>query len=336
MDNTSSKALHGQDSIYNNLNTEFTVKYGVVKALESDGGPKIDKGLGRIKVYIKGPISQGGDGDKPDFSLNNNEINELPWCFPMLPKHLYIQPKIGEVVLIFTFSRQQQHADRLYLGPIISQLPLLEKDPFEFSALAGFTFGPQAPSINPSQIPELNGVFPKSDEISFQGRYNTDITHKRNEIVIRAGKFETSKSTDINPYTFKFNTSTQSYIQLKNDISINNNKDKGGVINLVSNKINLITHKDGNPRFNLTNQDNLISDDELAKILSEAHQLPFGDILLEYLILLKNAFLNHVHNGNGNVPTDLTISGNKQSVNLFKSKAEDLEKVMLSQNIRIN
>jgi hypothetical protein len=51
-------------------------------------------------------------------------------------------------------------------------------------------------------------------------------------------------------------------------------------------KINL-THENGSPRFNLTNQDNLISDSELDKMLSEAHQLPFGDVLLEYLRLLK-------------------------------------------------
>ena len=105
---------------------------------------------------------------------------------------------------------------------------------------------------------------------------------------------------------------------------------------MVASKINLITHANGNPRFNVTNQDNLISDDDLAKILAEAHQLPFGDILLQYLRLLKDAFLAHVHNGSGNTPTDLTISGNKQSVAIFKTKADALENSMLSANIRIN
>jgi hypothetical protein len=104
----------------------------------------------------------------------------------------------------------------------------------------------------------------------------------------------------------------------------------------VANKINLLTHKDGNPRFDLTNQDNLISDDVLEEILQEAHQLPFGDVLLEYLILLKEALLYHVHNGSGNPATDLTTSGNKQAIAAFKAKADELEKAMLSKNIRIN
>jgi len=86
----------------------------------------------------------------------------------------------------------------------------------------------------------------------------------------------------------------------------------------------------------VTNQDNLISDVELNNILTKAHQLPFGDVLLEYLILMKEALFYHVHNGNGNQATDLTISGNKQALAAFKTKADELEKSMLSKNIRIN
>jgi hypothetical protein len=53
----------------------------------------------------------------------------------------------------------------------------------------------------------------------------------------------------------------------------------------------------------VTNNENLISDSELSKILSSeidggAHRLPFGDVLLEYLKLLKEALFSHVHNGN--------------------------------------
>jgi hypothetical protein len=333
MINSTSKVLRNEVNLNDAINITPIIKYGVVKAIESDSGPLVNKGLGRIKVYIKGPISQGGDGDTTD--------DNLPWCFPMLPKHLSVVPKIGEVVLVFVFSKYKEHVDRLYLGPIISQLPLLDKDPFLFSALAGFSFGPAEPSINPSQIAELNGVFPKSDEISIQGRYNTDITQKKNEIVIRAGKFETSTPTDNNPYPFKFNTKTQAYIQIKNDVVVvpktnTQAEQKGSVTNIVGSKINLITHVDGSPRFNVTNQDNLISDDELANILDQAHQLPFGDVLLQYLILMKEALFNHVHNGSGNAPTDLTTDGNKQSMAAFKSKADDLEKSMLSKNIRIN
>jgi hypothetical protein len=320
-------------NLYENALTHFNVRYGVVTSLESSAGPIENKGLGRIKVRIKGSMTTGGD----DSILDEN----LPWCFPLMPKHFSVQPKVGEVVLLFVFSKQQQHVDRLYIGPIISQLPKLNEDPFLYSALNGFSFGVESPLVNTAQIPDLNGVFANPEDVVVQGRYNTDIIQKKNEVLIRAGKFVPENPTSNNPYPFKFNSSSQAYIQLKNNIvttpKTNQQPERrGSITNIVANKINLLTHADGSPRFDLTNPDNLISDEEMTRILTEAHQLPFGDVLLEYLKLMKDALFSHVHNGSGNPPTDLTISGNKQALAAFKSKADSLEKAMLSRNVRIN
>ena len=322
-------------NLYENALTHFNVRYGVVTSLESSAGPIENKGLGRIKVRIKGSMTTGGD----DSILDEN----LPWCFPLMPKHFSVQPKVGEVVLLFVFSKQQQHVDRLYIGPIISQLPKLNEDPFLYSALNGFSFGVESPLVNPAQIPDLNGVFANPEDVVVQGRYNTDITQKVNEIVIRAGKFENATT---NEFKIAFNFKTQGFIQIINDARVvtteeTNNLDAaefdkffGSMTNIVSNKINLISHN-GTPKFNL-NQETLLSDSEMIRILDEAHQLPFGDVLLEYLKLMKDALFSHVHNGSGNPPTDLTISGNKQALAAFKSKADSLEKAMLSRNVRIN
>lgn len=322
----SNKLTRNQPSAYETASNFQYLKYGeVVTNIDEEG-------LGRIKVRIKGPQSAGGDDGINDA--------DLPFAISILPKHLQIIPKIGEATFIFVFDKMRQQADRMYIGPITSQLDKLNKDSARTTALRGFTFGPLQPNVNLASIPELNGIFPSEEEVSIQGRYNTDITQKNNEIVIRAGKFEVSPVTSNNPYPFRFNSKTQSYIQLKNDIKVSvdesGNVKKGSITNIVANKINLITHENGSPRFNVTNQNNLISDDEMARILNEAHQVPFGDVLLEYLKLLKDALFFHVHNGNGNQATDLTASGNKQALALFKSRADDLEKAMLSTNIRIN
>jgi hypothetical protein len=289
--------------------------------------------MGRIKVRIKGPRSKGGDDGILD--------NDLPWCFPLIPKTYSVTPKPKEAVFVFIFNKDREFADRLYIGPIISQPDKFNFDSYFETALRGFSFAPITPNVSIDKIPELKGVFPDPMDVSIQGRYNTDITQKPNEIVIRTGKFEISKPNGNNPYPFKFNTKTQAYIQIKNDVTLQVKTDtsaeqKGTVTNIVSNKVNIITHENGNPRFNVTNQDNLISEEEMANILKNAHQLPFGDILLQYLILMKEALLNHVHNGSGNPATDLTTSGNKQTIAEFKAKADDLEKSMLSKNIRIN
>lgn len=329
--NSNSTASTGRKSSYNDTEAYKHIVTGEVKLVDDP------QGLGRIKVRIKGVIGLGGDDSKTDV--------DLPWCFPLMPKHFSIQPKIGESVYIFNFSRDKQHVDRMYLGPIISQPHKLNFDSHYGTALAGFSFGTQSANVNINDIPEINGVFPNPSDVSIEGRYNTDIIQKDNEIVIRAGKFEASTPSSENIYPFKFNKTTQAFIQIKNDVSLLNFNDlssqRGTVTNVVANKINLITHSGGYPRFNVTNQSDLISDGELLKILSPeieggAHRLPFGDVLLEYLKLLKNALLFHVHRGNGIPGTDLATSGNVQAMAEFKSKAEDLEKKMLSNNVRIN
>jgi hypothetical protein len=330
------RQVTGKASILDKIKYNKNIIQGIVVSVTDP------QRLGRIKVRVKGSPTKGGDDGTGD--------DDLPWALPLLPKLIGIQPKKDEAVLIFLIDENRPFVDRLFLGPINSQPQLLDHDPYFYSAWAGFSTGSEGPAVSVDTIPELKGVFPNTEDISIQGRYNTDITQKRDEIVLRAGKFVISeKNPKTNPFGFKFNSKTQAYIQIKNDVVLNKKRDdeaeiRGTVTNIVANKINLLTHQEGSPRFDLTNPDNLISEDELVAILGTdedssklaAHQLPFGDVLLEYLILMKECIFSHVHNGNGNPPTDLTASGNKQSVEAFKKKADELEKSMLSKNIRIN
>jgi hypothetical protein len=48
--NTTSEILRDEDNLYDNINITPKIRYGVVKAIESEAGPLINKGLGRIKV----------------------------------------------------------------------------------------------------------------------------------------------------------------------------------------------------------------------------------------------------------------------------------------------
>jgi len=151
------KLASNRQSSYDTMSDIKFVKYGVVTSVDDSNQ------LGRIKVRIKGADSLGGDDGK----TNNSD---LPWCFPMLPKHLQVTPKIGENVFIFVFRNNLEHADRLYIGPIISQLPKLKEDKYDLTSLAGFSFGTQGPNVAPNTIPELKGVFPNYEDVSIQGR----------------------------------------------------------------------------------------------------------------------------------------------------------------------
>lgn len=321
------KYIRNEPSVLSTINYMKTIQIGLVESIDDP------KSLGRIKVRINGPANLGGD--------NGVSLNDLAWSYPMVPKFFQSTPKIGEAVFVMVINSTKTHSDRLYFGPIISSSDKLNFDNYSTTALNAFSFSYLQPPVDIKRIPALKGVFPSSEEISIQGRYNTDLTFKKNEVVLRAGKFEESTPNNNNPYPFQFNRETQAYIQIRNNIPILNlNNDgtqyRGSVTNIVANKINLLTHKDGSPRFNLTNQDDLFSNDDILYAMNNAHPLPFGDILIQYLILLKKAFLNHVHNNNGNPPTDLVAGGLSQDVREFKKQAENLENQLLSKNIHIN
>jgi hypothetical protein len=329
----SNRLTRGKTSSYDGANDFQYLKYGEVMDVDDP------LGLNRIRVYIKGSVANGGDDE---LMGGNVGYTNLPWCLPLMPKHITVKPKVGEGVLIFLFNRQKENVDRLYIGPIISQSNKLNFDSARTTALAGFTFGPVLPNVTPNNIPDLKGVFPDPNDVSIQGRYNTDITQKDNEIIIRAGKFTKATVSVLNPYPIRFNSKTQGFIQIKNDVKLPKLTETevsdrlGTVTNIVSNKINLITHG-GSPSFNtIPNQNDLISELDMDSILKTAHQLPYGDKVLRYLILLKEAFLSHVHRHNGLTPTDLTKDGNKQAVAAFITEAAELEKNMLSINVRIN
>jgi hypothetical protein len=290
---------------------------------------------GRIKVRVLG--------------VDNNKVDSEAFdAFPMLPKHINIVPKLKEGVLIFTFKSGNNKVDRMYLGPIIPQPQFLNKADFDLEAWNAFSFGIQDLGPAPTERKKIRGGYPKKDDIAIQGRKNTDLILKENEVLLRAGKFvfkgdpaNNSASPDEfdDKLGYKFNSRTQGYIQIKynaqTNIPKNSNESKefGTITNIVSNKINLLTHKGGSPNFTLANQENLISDEEMQNIISTAHPLVFGDKLLEFLKLMKIAISNHSHKYPGLSPHS---EGQSESAKAMQQMNEyDLEQI-LSKNIRIN
>jgi len=75
---------------------------------------------------------------------------------------------------------------------------------------------------------------------------------------------------------------------------VKNKSEKSSVINIVANKINFISH-DGEHTFELANPKELITDDEQEKINNEAHPVVYGDVLMEFLELMKKYVQFHVH-----------------------------------------
>jgi len=102
------------------------------------------------------------------------------------------------------------------------------------------------------------------------------------------------------------------------EVKLESNKsEKTSVINIVGNKINLISH-DGEHTFNLTDPKNLITDDEQIKINNGAHPLVYGDVLVEFLDLVKKYVQLHVHPYHGLTADPSTVTTNVLSFDLNK------------------
>jgi len=277
-----------------------------------------------IKVVIQ--------GTKYDGAGTYTNVLTLPNCFPLLPKHLNVVPQKGEMVLVMLYGDDARKDDRFYIGPIISSRTKLNKD-LAKTSISNFTKGIVSPTEDISRVPLAKGVYENKQNVVIEGRGSTDIIQRDNEILLRSGKFVPNDR-------LRFNNVNPGFIQIKSDF--NNNNKNITVTNIVSDKINLLTYN-GTPSLSggngLTKVDKktdvaeYIDDVKLQEILEEAHPLVFGDLLIEYLKLLKDAILNHVHNGSGGKPTDLLPASTIKNI---YDKAEILEKSMLSKNIRIN
>ena len=332
-------AFGGGNSYFKNMQLAEVVAVGTVSVNQTDTTQKNKDLIFNSDPYIIRcrVIGSNYDNSKPiDENLSN--------CFPLIPKHLSPIPKIGEYVLIFMYGPNEVYGDRFYIGPIISNPTFFNQQTLLNGATAGLSTGIYDPEKDLSKIESVKGVYSEYDTdntFSINGRYNADIVFKPSEILIRAGKF-----VENNPK--EFNGINPAYVQIKNgfnyvDNTINaetNKTKKISVNNIVADKINLLTYN-GSPNFNLTERDLLnsttpyITDDELNTILSNAHPLVFGDVLLEYLKALRAAFDTHVHNQFGAAPpTDNKTIG--KAVADFRSLAPKLESVMLSKNVRTN
>jgi hypothetical protein len=99
----------------------------------------------------------------------------------------------------------------------------------------------------------------------------------------------------------------------------------GSVVNIVAEKINLLSHK-GSNNFQLTDPEKMITEDSQLEINTNSHPMVHGDKLIDFLKLVKTFIETHVHPYAG-LPTDPDT--NVQNISNFN--LEDL----VDKNIRL-
>ena len=105
-----------------------------------------------------------------------------------------------------------------------------------------------------------------------------------------------------------------------------NDEKKSSVINIVADKINLISHI-GDNTYELSNPKSLITDNEQEVINNSAQPLVYGNHLLKFLELVKEYISEHVHPYHG-----LSADNGEVKTNVLRF---DLNKI-LNKNINTN
>jgi hypothetical protein len=259
----------------------------------------------RIRVVIPGI-------DDP-----NGRLQDLPYCFPLLPRHLNILPKVGESVRVIPEDPDKPFDNRAYIGPIISQPHRIKKELDKTTARTGMVGKLGAYETAPSKVLDATGLFPSpnkndifnNEDIGLLGRDNADLIIKENELVLRVGKHVVGnilKRNLQNPGILNF--------KFKEDGTRTS-------FNVVADYFNFMAIS-GTPRpsINLTEKD-------VDEFIELAHPAVFGDFLRDFLKVSVKFMLNHSHNGN-----NISATSN----DTYKQLASfDLESI-LSKHFRIN
>ena len=269
----------------------FSIDVGTVREVENTFSKDGYDGL-RVRAELV--------QDKP------NNINDIPWAFPLLPKVFQSIPKVGEAVFVFMEgdSGSKHTSQRYFLGPIISQ-PQYNSYCRKENATTLLQIHDNNPIEKISNVDETRGALPKSEDVAVIGRGKEDVILRYNkdadasEVDIRAGiRGEATNSENKNMIgNIIFNGIDPAYIQLKykKGLATNEKNAANSVINLVANRINIISNKDYNVSHNLGDKDTLIQESKMDEVMDNLHQVPMGDKLVELLKLIKGAIMHHVH-----------------------------------------
>jgi hypothetical protein len=198
----------------------------------------------------------------------------------------------------------KHESQRYFLGPIISQ-PQYFSNCKKEDATTFFQTHRRNPIEKISNVDDTRGSFPKSSDVAVIGRGKEDVILRYNkesntsEIDLRAGiRGEATNSDNPNMVgNIIFNGTDPAYIQMKYKAGLTKKRDQqaNSIINMVANRINIMSNKDENISHNLKDKNHMILDEKMDEIMENLHQVPMGDKLVELLKIMKGCIMHHVH-----------------------------------------
>lgn len=307
-------------------NNTFTYRFCTVEYVDDKS-----KGM-RIKVRMS-PQDNGKDITQEPTQDNNGD--GIPWCFPLLPKMIHVSPKVGELVVVFCQNPNSVNSQRMFLGPIISQDYMFNWD-YDYTSDWGIKSSARrlltnmpsdtvySPFPNPDEDADNRGTIPEREDVALRGRGNADVILTDDELRLRCG-FKKNPTSDTKT-RLHFNSEDLAYILMRYRKGKDETGSYNSSVNIVGDRINLLSH-DSNTYFDLGDSNELVTDMQMEQILEKAHELPYGDVLVDFLKAFVDVFNRHTHPFPGKAPS----LGEADKETLSPSWNN-----MLSKSIRIN
>lgn len=276
------------------LNSKSLIRFAEVLQLEDNLETAADGEIMRNSFGRRIKVRLFEDGQDID-------INSLPWVWPILPKHLQITPKVGEMVMVFLQSLDSPKGNRFYVGPIISQDYYLNHGG-KYEALSLLQGISTKPLCHPKGNPNNDGTYPDADVIAIQGRGDSAVWLKDEELRLMCGhKPQWKNRSDVeraDPGSLTFNKLNLGYIQMKYDkFRDKKNNEFNSVINVVADRINLISHNGADSNGNLTvnDQTELMDKNSIENLASDGESMVYGNELIKFLEQFRQIFADHTH-----------------------------------------
>ena len=282
-----------------------------------------------LKICQVIDVYDENDGDRIKVRLSPEDDkltdDKIPFAFPLLPKHIHIKPKVGEMVLIILTKVGNGYSNRYYIGPIISQPQYLDEDSMLINALSLYPGSYKEPDVAPRTNVDSHGALANDKDVALYGRKKGDIILTDDDVRIRCGCRLKDKSVKGGVV---FNRTDPAYIHLKHtdEKRGEGEQEYRSTATVVADNINLISSLSKDV-FKTNDKKELITDNEMSKILEKAHVLPYGDILVDFLKLFLKAFAEHTHPYPGITPCATS--------DYIQATTYDLNKI-LSEHVRIN
>lgn len=255
----------------------------------------------------------------------------VPYAFPLLPKMFRVKPKLDEAVFIIT-ADDDMRSQRYYIGPIISQPQYVENDDFIAGATSLLRGAIKQPSKAPSLVPDSVGTIPKEDEVVLNGRGTSDIVLGTEDVRIRAG-VKTFEINSNGEKTLKFNGNDPAFVKLdyfEDGLSTNSATSKSTAV-IGADDI-ILASGQGDPYYSFNDKDETVSEEEIKKMIETAHQLPYGDILVDFLKMFIKMFKSHTHKYHNMPPCPDSESLKFDT----KYPTANLDDILLSKHVKTN